>query len=286
MGCQQNNHRLLFHFVAVILVLAGCAPQMKKPRRVCPGAKSVAESLRNLQTQRQKAVSLKANGQCLVQFYAEGKPHKERFPVKVWVNPPAQIRLHGDVAFNPRGIDLGSNEHEFWLAMKPKEISAYWWGRWAEAGSLSALKINPETLLDALGIAEVGDRDGWSLSNEGAFDILTKRNSDNKITKKIYIYNCDYRIAKIKYFNANGKAVVVTELEYKQGFKGFSVPDVITIVTHSEDDKEYSFRITLKSVKAYNFTRKKQDIFFTSPGPKGFEHIFRIIDGEMIEQPQ
>ena len=280
---------MFFHFAGAILlsviILTGCAPQVQRPIRICPGAESTIDSLSLLRMRTQNTVSLKANGQCLAKFYVEDKLHKENFPVKLWFNPPCQIRLQGNVAFNARGIDLGSNEREFWLAMKPKEIgNSYFWGRWSEGTGLGELKISPKILLEAFGIIGVDGQESWSLSNDGGFDILTKRNSRGMIIKKVHIYNCDYRISKIEYFGDNGQAVVVMELgEYKDVCAGVLVPKVIKIISFNGNGTEDSFRITLRSVKAVEFNKK---IFFNRPEPRGFKHIYKIIDGEMVEQQQ
>ena len=118
MDYQKCNIRLFAGFVAAILIFSGCAAQIQKPVRVCPGKESIAESLSSLRLRLENAVPLKANGQCLLQYYAEDrKPKKENFPVKLWVNPPVEIYMQGDVAFDPKGIVLGSNEDEFWLAV-------------------------------------------------------------------------------------------------------------------------------------------------------------------------
>ena len=274
---------------AGILIFAGCAPRMQKPMRVCPGAESVAESLSLLRPQLQQSVSFKANGQCLLLYYdGDKKPKKENFQVKLWLNPPAQIRLQGDVAFNPKGIVLGSNENEFWLSMKPKEIgNSYFWGSWAGRSCFEQLLISPELLLEAFGIVKINDEKNWSLSNEGAFDILTKRDERNKIIKKIYVYSCDYTVVKIEYFDKNAEIIAVTELDkYREMSRDFLVPSVIKITTRVNDDSEESFRISLKSIKPTSFTEKKRNIFFARPEPKGFEHIYKISENcDVIEQP-
>ena len=268
------------------VILSGCAPEIKLPTRICPGRHSLAESLDSLTSFNQ--FPFRANGQCLMEYYAEGKKHRENFQVKLWVNPPARIYLQGDVAFDPKGIVLGSNEDEFWLAMKPKEISSYWWGQWSESSSLKELMISPKTVLEAFGIAAVDSDENWSLSNEGAFDVLTKRDERTE-TQKIYIYSCDYRIRRIEYLDVNGQAAIVTEMgRYKEVSGRFSVPTIIKIVNRAEGTIEDSVSITLRlrSVKSWNFSEKAQRRLFTRPEPRRFKHIFRIIDGEMIEQVQ
>jgi len=136
MSYQQGNYRLFLHFVTAIIlhavILGGCAPQIQKPVRLCPGAESAIDSLSLLRLRSENTVPLKANGQCLLQYYDEDKKYKEEnFPVKLWVNPPAEIYMQGDVAFDAKGVVLGSNEDEFWLSMKPK-ASTYVWGQWSD----------------------------------------------------------------------------------------------------------------------------------------------------------
>jgi hypothetical protein len=282
---QQQKHLLFFHFAAAILVLAGCAPELKHPTRICPGKRTASQALDSLRLTSESILPLKATGRCVARFYVEDKKYHESFPVRLWVNPPAQIRLHGDFFLNPRGIVLGSNEREFWLAIKPKEISTYHWGLWSEQNSSQSIIINPKTLLEALGIVPLGSDESWSLSNEGVFDVLTKRNGQGRIIKKVYIYSCDYRVSKIEYFNVDGEAAAIAELyKYKEISEGCFVPRVIKIVTYAQEGRENSVIITLKSVKPYKFDKKKQDDYFNPREPKGIKHIYRIIDGHIIEQ--
>src|SRR4030042_3023485 len=131
---QKAEDRLFcfLFFVPVMLIVGGCAGQMPKSVRICPGKESVTESLSLLRVQLESAVPLKEDGQCLLQYTEEkGRTKKENFPVKLWVNPPAEIYMQGDVALDPKGIILGSNKEEFWLAVRLKEVSGYWYGRWS-----------------------------------------------------------------------------------------------------------------------------------------------------------
>jgi len=285
---RRQKHILFLLFVAAIFILTGCAlPELKPPTRICAGKQSLAQSLDSLKLSSDSIVPLKATGRCNARFYAEDKKYKESFPVRLWLNPPAQIRLHGDLFLNARGIVLGSNEHEFWLAVKPKEISTYHWGLWSEQDPSESLLINPKTVLEAFGIVEVGGDKDWSLSNEGAFDVLTQRNNQGSIIKKVYIYNCNYRVSKIEYFDEDEQTVAVTELyKYKEVSEGCFVPRAIKIAAHAQEAQKDSLRIRLKSVKPYKFDKKKQDDYFTRRKPKGFKHVYRIIDGNIIEEPQ
>jgi len=78
---------LLNRFALLLLVLffAGCAVQ---PMRHCPGKTTADEAIAALKSHREKAVPVRATGQCLLQYHAEGKVSKENFPVNLWANPP------------------------------------------------------------------------------------------------------------------------------------------------------------------------------------------------------
>ena len=286
MNCQRDNLRLFLCFFAAVLFFLGCAAQMQRPMQVCPGAGSAAEAISILTGRLENALPVKANGRCLLDYYVDGKRHKENFAVKLWVNPPAQIYLQGDVAFDPKGIVAGSNEKQFWLAVKPKEIDSYWWGRWADEKSCTEeLMISPQLLLEALGFMALVDEGNWSLSNEGAFDVLTKR-SRSIIARRIYIYGCDYLTRRIEYLDTDQTAVVVTELDkYKEVHEGVFVPTVIKIVRHTESvDARVSITFGLKSIKPVDLTDEQICRLFTRPEPRGFGHIYKIVDGNIIEE--
>ena len=285
---QRTLQGILLYFAAGVLlvILWGCAPQEQIAKRECPGALSAAESVSNLELQSEKAVSVKANGQCLLRYYdEEAKLQKENFAVKLWVNPPSEIYLQGDVAMNAKGIVLGSNAEEFWLVIRPKEISGYWWGRWDEQENLAKVLINPKVLLEAVGVSKVSCRDSWSLSKEGGFDVLTKRNGSVE-SRKVYVDTCDYLVRRIEYFDLKGQRVLVAELDrYKEVVEGFSVPRFIRIVnegSNSEDSVEIT--LNLKPAKKTSFNKKQQAVLFGRPETRGFEHVYKVVGGNTIEQ--
>jgi len=287
---QRTPRGILLYFTAGVLLVTlwGCAPQEQIAKRECPGALSAAESVSNLELQSEKAVSVKANGQCLLRYYDEdAKLQKENFAVKLWVNPPSELYLQGDVAMNAKGIVLGSNSEEFWLAIRPKEISGYWWGKWDEQENLAKVLINPKVLLEAVGVSEVSCRDSWSLSKEGGFDVLTKRNGSVE-SRKVYVDTCDYLVRRIEYFDLKGQRVLVAELDrYKEVVEGFSVPRFIKIVNeggNSEDSVEIT--LNLKSVKKTSFSEKQQAVFFGRPEPCRFEHVYKIVGGNTFEETE
>jgi hypothetical protein len=273
---------------AAILLLAGCAVDIRKPLPVCPGKESVAEALAALQSQSQNVVPLRARGQCVLQYYADKKKHRENLTVQVRVNPPFEIYLQGDKAFVPKAVILGSNEREFWLSISPKEISTHWWGLWAEQDNSEGFLINPRTLLEALGLGEIDAEQDWSLSNEGPFDILTKR-EQGTIVKKIYVYSCEYRVRRIEFFDSNGQVAARAELDkYTEVSEGFSVPALIKVTTYARNNAEDPLGITLnlRSIRPAKMTEALRSHLFGHPQPKGFKYVYRVVNGKWIEQAQ
>jgi hypothetical protein len=116
--------------------------------------------------------------------------------------------------------------------------------------------------------------------------VLTKQEGGTE-TKKIYINNCDYLVRRIEYFDGGGRAAIVMELnKYKKISKDFFVPGVIKIVNCTGSNKEDSVQITLSSVKPANFTDKQHKRLFIRPQEQGVKHIYKIVDGNIVEQPQ
>lgn len=278
--------------ITAVVILGGCKPAMRKPLSICTGKASVGESLAELNSQTQNAESLRAMGKCKLEYYDQDKRKYEKEglnPIRLFINPPAEISLHGEAALDPRAVVLGSNKNEFWLAIKPK-ISSYWLGRWSDGNEARKLVLSPKIVLEALGIvslesAVVGHGD-WTLSNEGPFDILTRHSGDGVPTKRIYVYSCDYLVRKIEYFDEFGQVAVTAELEdYKEAVEGFFVPTSINVVKRGYSGKDDSVRIKLKSVKAMSFTPKQLDALFL-PKPGRFKHVYEMIDGKWVELPQ
>jgi hypothetical protein len=282
--------KLIPYIPAVILVLAGCESRIRQPTKICPGKDSVTDALAALQLQSRNVVPLRASGQCRFEYYVEGKkkPQRENFNVKLWVNPPVEIYMQGDKALVPKAIVLGSNEKEFWLSISPKEISTHWWGYWSEQDLSEGLVINPRTLLESLGIGEEEAQHNLSLSNEGPYDIISKRQK-NVVIKKIYIYSCDYRVRKIEFFNQEGQIVADAELgKYKEVSDGFFVPSLIKVTTYSQDTGEFSLSITLdlSAIKPATITEPRRNVLFKHTQPKGITTVYRVVNGKWFKQDQ
>ncbi len=284
-----SNLRFVHYFVWMVLlvIIAGCGPEQREPEPVFTGEKTLAEALSVLRSRSQSSGPMKANGQCHWLTNTNGKVSKENFWVKIWLNPPGEVYLQGDIAFNPKGIVLGSNAGEFWLLVKP-EASQYSWGKWAEQETSSGLMFFPKSLDEALGIVEVNDDESWLLSHEGELDVLTRRDEKGDVIKKVYVNRSDYLVRKIEYFDMIGKAVAIAEMDkYKEVTEGFYVPTFFRVIMPDGESAEASSSITLNlnSVKTTDFSDKQRSAFFTRPPTKGYENIYRIINGRMVEQP-
>ncbi|MFH1718830.1 MAG: hypothetical protein ABIF19_15855 [Planctomycetota bacterium] len=281
--------RLVLSIAATALILAGCQSHILERMETCPGKGSVSEALAALQSHSQNMAPLKADGQCRMEYYVEGKkkPQSENLSVKLWVDPPLNIYLQADKAVIPKAVVLGSNEDEFWLAIRPKEISRYYWGKWSDQDTSEGPVMNPRTLLEALGIWEVDTEQDWSLSNEGAFDILSKR-EHGVVTKKIYVYSCEYRVRRIEFFDSNGRPVAGAELDkYEEVSDGFFVPSVIEVTTQGRQTEDsLSITINLQSVKPAEITEQRRNLLFGRQKPRGFKHVRQIVGGKWIEEPQ
>ena len=287
MNEQHYNLRLWFFFAVSMLIFAGCTPEIREPVEIVSGKESAIEALSVLKARSQNAVSLLARGRCVFEYYdPESKKHKkEKLDVIVLMQPPVEIYLQGDATLVPRAIILGSNEREFWLLMRPKEISTYWWGTWSEQNSAEGLMINPRTLFEALGFLETEAEVNWSLSSEGAFDVLTQQ-SRGVVIKKIHIYKHDYLIGKIEYYDSQGRTLALAELkDYKEISEGFFVPASIEIVAYDESEEPF-FWITLdlKTIKPKEFPERQQSVFERPQSSQGFKHVLRSEGGKWIEE--
>ncbi len=285
--------RAIILLAALLSVSGGCKPGMRRALPVCPGKGTVEAALAVLRSQSEKALPLKSTGTCRLEYYTEagGKRHKEAFAVRLWLNPPAQICLHGDVALDARGLVLGANEQEFWLSIRPKKISSYWWGLWSKNNKTSNLMLSPQVVLEAVGAAavdpELAEQGEWTLVNEGPFDVLTRRDANGVTIKKIYVSSCDYRVRRIEYFDEFGRIGVAADLDrYEEVGEGFFVPRSIKVSRYGPGRMRDSAAITLRSAKVTSFSDKQAEILFVRPRPDRFKQVYEVVGGKWIERSQ
>lgn len=276
--------------LCLAILLGGC---VSGPERldVCPGQPSVEAALRALAVSAGNAVSLRANGQALLNYHVPDKAKAERhnLPMQMWFSPPADIYIQGSIAVDPRAMVLGSNEQQFWLALRPREISSYYIGAWENARDFDGLMMSPRVVLEALGIvAEPGDEPNaalWSLESEGPYDILTRRDKTGHIVKRVYVYACDYVAHKIEYFDRRGKVAATAELrDYKTVVDGFRVPTAIRVVSVRPDGRKDSIDIDIQSTKVMELNERQRQFLFTPPAADKFEHVYRYEESRWVPE--
>ena len=271
--------------VMPIFILAGCAPEAPpEPIRICPGKATVQQALAELESFATKLKSFIAYGSGEVSFYEEGKdkPSNERIPtVKIWFEPPNNVRFWGDVAFNSRGLHVGSKSDEFWFAAKPKEIgNVYIWGRWDEQTKGGNIILNPKILRQAFGVIDAAEAGRWSLSNEGRWDILTVRDKSGSLEKKIYVECCNYRISRIEYYDTGERLIAALELNNHEKVDDMVIPHGITIISPNEYGSVDTFDIILKSVKPSDNIKAA---VFERPSAKGYGEVYRMVNGRAVQ---
>ena len=268
-------------FAGLCICISGCAPAVKKPpvTRLCPGVKSIDELITIFNDHRQNVKAIKAGGKCIIQWYdSEKKPRKESSDVTLRFCPPDRLYLRANI-ITGEIIRVGSNSAEFWLQMKPKEISTYQWGTWSQAKNCrDQMLLGPSRLMEALGVVYIDK--SFSLSSEDGFDILTQQQADGRPAKKIYVDNCSGMIKKIEYFDTDARLVVTLKLDdFLETQDGIVVPTKINIDYHV---LQTSAAMSLKNVKPF---KKIKDKLFVRPPPKGFKHVYKLgADCEFIEQ--
>ena len=276
--------------LCLAILLGGC---VSGPQRldVCPGKPSAEAALRTLAVSAGNAVSLRANGQALLNYHVPDKEKAERhnLPMKMWFSPPADIYIQGSIAVDPRAVVIGSNEEQFWLALRPREISSYYIGAWESASDFDGLMMSPRVVLEALGIvAEPGDEPNaaqWTLANEGAYDVLTRRDETGQIIKRVYVYACDYVTHKIEYFDRRGNVAATAELRnYELVAEGFRMPTAIRVVSVRPDGRKDSIDIDIQSTKVMELNEQQRQFLFQPPAADKFEHVYRYEESRWVPE--
>jgi len=274
---------------AAATFIGGCAAPGRPRLPICPGKTSVDEALAALAARAQQAVPLRGNGQILLTYHDpdSGKRKRHNLPMRFLFDPPWETYIQGSVAVDQKAVIMGSNKDGFWLALRPEEMSSYYLGAWTEARNIEGLMTSPKVVLEAFGIIQDSEPHArlWSLRHEGAFDILTQRDEDGRLVKRVHVYACDYLVSKIEYFGSRQRVAAVAELgRYKPVAGGFRVPTRIVVSTAGPAKKTDSISITLSSTDAWEVKPKQREVFFNPPAPNKFEHRYSLVDGQWIEE--
>jgi len=279
--------------LSLLALLGGCVTQPQKQKLpICPGKATVDEALQTLTARAQSAVPVWANGQAVLTYHAPDtkKPERHSLTLMLRFDPPARIYLQGSLTAVSKAVVLGSNEEEFWLALRPKEISSYYIGRWQDVRDFEGLVMSPRVVLESVGIVSVPGAESdpalWKLENKGPYDILTQRDESGRPVRRLHVYACDYTVHRIEHFDRRGKVVAVARLsDYKTVARGFSVPTQINVVSTRPDGRKDSAAMNLSSVWTKPFTEKQRELQFLPPRDTDrYEHIFRYEDGQWVPE--
>ncbi len=293
-GTKQGLSYLLTFSTSFLLLalLGGCVTQPQRQRLVvCPGKATAAEALQTLTARAQSAVPVWASGHAILAYYVPDRKKPERHSLNLLLrfDPPARVYLQGSVTAVERAVILGSNEEEFWLALKPKEISSFYLGRWQDVRDFEGLVMSPRVVLEAVGIVNVPGTEPnpalWKLENRGPYDILTQRDESGHPVRRLHVYACDYTVREIEYFDRRGKVVAVAQLDgYKPVEKTlFSVPTQISVVSTRPDGRKDSVVMDFESPKTKPFAEKQQKIF-RPPDADKYEHVYQYENGQWVPE--
>jgi hypothetical protein len=279
-----------FGAVVALALAAGCVTTPQPPLRVCPGKATVAEALATLEAQAAGAVSFRANAQCLLTYHVSDSDKEKRnnVPMQIFFSPPSDIYIQGSIGVDPKAVIIGSNDEEFWLALRPKEMSRYYEGRWDEVRDFDGLMLSPKIVLEAFGLLTLGDSgeaDRWSLSNEGPFDILTRTDETGHATKRLYVYACDYRVHKIEYLDETGTVIGEARLiDHEPVTDSFSIPTRVEATLTQPKGLQDCMKIDLNPPKVKDFNERQRAFMFTPQGKERAEQVFRYLDGRWVPQ--
>jgi hypothetical protein len=280
--------------VALAVIVAGCATPGTTQLPICPGKASAADALAALSARAEQAVPLRVSGgQCRLSYYVpeDDDPKRHNLSMQIWFHPPSQMYIQGAIAVDSKGLIVGCNEEEFWLALRPKEMSAYYWGQWDEAANVEGLVISPQIVLEGFGIivrdSDTPDSDSWSLTNEGPYDVLTLQDEAGQIRKRVHIYTCDYLVRKIEYFDREGKIAATAELDdYQPVTEEFLVPTEMLVTAIGPDGRADVADIKLVSLKQKELSEAaRRKVFARNPQDmERFEKVYRYKDGKWSTQ--
>ena len=283
-----GNLCLLVMSVAVMFI-GGCAAPGRPRLPICPGKVTVDEALAALVARAQQAVPFRGSGQILLTYHEpdSSKAKRHNLPMSYLFNPPWDTYIQGAIAADQKAVIMGSNQDSFWLALRPKEMSSFYLGRWTEARNIEGLMMSPKVILEAFGIVQDKEPNTgqWSLKNEGAFDILTERDATGRLVKRVHVYACDYLVSKIEYFDSRQKVAAVAEMgRYKPVAGDFRVPTRILVSTTGPTKRTDSIDITLTSTKAWEVKQKQREVFFNPRDSDKFEHRYTLVDGQWVQE--
>jgi len=261
--------------LAALLACGGCNSDGKGPGIRCPGRETVAAAAAVFAQRRANLASVQAGGNCYIQWLDEkGGTHDENPAIELRFCPPERLFLRGDVLGN-EALRLGCNGDEFWLRIKPKEVSTYWYGDYARLKRCAeALWFSPAGLMEALGVIEIGA--DYTLVYQDGMDVLVQLSPSGEVRKKVFVDCCTYEARRIEYYADDGKARMVMQLsDYQPVEAGVPVPSQIEV--EMLDRPGTMVRLNLQKVRRFTPTPQQlEGKLFARPETTGFENVYRL----------
>lgn len=254
----------IFFLTVAGLFLTSCGEVVQQEKILCDCDSNWRVSENNIS-------SFYIKGNCIIDIDDDGHRIKESYRVKIYYEPQQNLYFQGDHDLLGKAIILGSNSDEFWLWIRHKEVSSYWFGDWNKMDS-SSLLISPDIIFEAMGISsnstdEYKIEDGYYVFQQGS--------------KKKYYSCCDGLLEKIEVIGSTGQVVSICNLSgYFQPVEGkdFTIASNIEIITFNKSGNENKINLKLKknSFKKKEFNDKFRGRFFSRPVPKGAKNIYEI----------
>jgi hypothetical protein len=274
----------------LVVLSGGCQPQVEA-LKACPAKPTLDAAVAGLNERATKLQPLKASGRCAIQFYDEdGRKRSESFPVVIRTALPRKLYFQGDLVV-PKSVILGTSSRDFWLWVKLKEVSTFWYGPLGGCAPVSSfgLLMTPGTVMEALGYIDMPAEAfvNCTLSQSPPFDVLSMHAPNGEVARKVYLYSCDSTPRKIEYFAPGGKLIMTATLSYYAPVAAdFSVPTLLEMTVYREKGKseKLSIRLNKDTLEVFKPTNAQTTQLFNRPVPRGVEHIYELNDGcEFIE---
>ncbi|MBN1124438.1 MAG: hypothetical protein JXA82_05470 [Sedimentisphaerales bacterium] len=284
---KRSIHGRWLVWAPFCVAIAGCTPPLKPlPESLdCDRLTSVEEAISLFDRRRESLISLRSGGDCRILWYDEkGGKHEEKPSVKLFFCPPEKVFLVGTGLIGEM-LRLATNEQEFYLRIKPKEVSAYWYGSRDMLRYCSeTMLINPESLLEAMGLVQVDPT--WILTRDGSMDVLTKLHPDGKIAREIWIDCALRQVRRMTYHGRTGQKLVTVELaDYGIVDLKIEVPQQIEMTIHGTEQKDALVQLKLSGIKPFEPTEKQREGLFERADSGGFEHVYELTsDCQFVEQ--
>ncbi|MBE0536328.1 MAG: hypothetical protein IH624_11720 [Phycisphaerae bacterium] len=268
--------------VIIWLFGAGCEPAMQdgpvSPIEPVRGKQNIHEAVAALNAHRERIRPIRAGGNCRVEWYeSDGTLKRENPAIQLRMVPPSRLYFVGEI-IGSEVVQFGTNPQEFWFRLKPKEVSSYWWGiRETARKCRSGGMLNPESVLEALGIVDIDAN--WTLVGREGFDILTLNDFAGIPIKRVYVDWRDYLVRNIEYFDAYGEIVAAAGMSgYGEDSGGIPVPTQIAIQYFQSSGGSLSISMTLRGVRLFEPTEVQLKGLFARPSTDGFENIYVLAD--------